>query len=106
MLNQHGSTDVAFRASRPAPAFERRVWYPDAETGRPLTPAQLHVLNLAAEGCTSAAIAERLGCTLHTVNRHLSNAYGRLGLPKHDRQRTMIAAFRALGWLRPPWSES
>lgn len=45
----------------------------------PLTPRQIEVLRLAAEGHTERAIAERLVVSEHTVHRHLANIYTRLG---------------------------
>ena len=46
---------------------------------RLLTPRELEVLRLVAEGLTDGAIAARLVLSKHTVHRHLQNAYARLG---------------------------
>jgi DNA-binding CsgD family transcriptional regulator len=45
-----------------------------------LTASELRVARLAANGATNAVIAQELFVTLKTVETHLSNAYGKLGL--------------------------
>jgi ATP/maltotriose-dependent transcriptional regulator MalT len=47
----------------------------------PLTPRQLEVLQLAAEGLSGPSIAERLVLSPATVKTHFSNIYKRLGVP-------------------------
>jgi DNA-binding CsgD family transcriptional regulator len=50
-------------------------------TGRDaLTPSELRVANLAAEGLTNAEIAQALFVTPKTVDTHLSHAYSKLGI--------------------------
>ena len=44
-----------------------------------LTPRELDVLRLVASGETNAAIAERLGLSVHTVERHAANLYRKIG---------------------------
>ena len=57
-----------------------------AEDGRhtgavePLSPRELDVLRQAARGLDNRAIATELGLSPRTVERHLSNAYGKLGI--------------------------
>lgn len=46
----------------------------------PLTPRELEVLRLLAQGLDNAAIAERLVVTKQTVQNHVSNIYGKLGV--------------------------
>jgi DNA-binding NarL/FixJ family response regulator len=46
----------------------------------PLTPAELRVLRLLASGLDNAAIAEKLVVTRRTVQNHVSNLYGKLGV--------------------------
>jgi DNA-binding NarL/FixJ family response regulator len=48
--------------------------------GCPLTPRELEILRLAAEGLTNAGIAEQLWVTEQTVKFHLSNTYRKLGV--------------------------
>jgi ATP/maltotriose-dependent transcriptional regulator MalT len=46
-----------------------------------LTPRELEVLRLVAQGLSNPAIAERLVLSEHTVHRHLANILGKLDLP-------------------------
>jgi pimeloyl-ACP methyl ester carboxylesterase len=58
-----------------------------------LSPREEEVLRLVADGCTNLAIAERLVLSVRTVERHLLNIYGKLGV----RGRTEAMAH----WLSP-----
>lgn len=61
--------EVPARAARtPAPAA----------TPPTLTPRELDVLRLLADGCTYARAANRLGVSTHTVVTHVKNAYRKL----------------------------
>jgi DNA-binding NarL/FixJ family response regulator len=51
---------------------------PDAPAG--LTPRELEVLRLVAQGLTDAAVAERLYISPRTVGQHLRSVYGKLGV--------------------------
>jgi DNA-binding CsgD family transcriptional regulator len=53
-----------------------------------LTPSELRVAKLAAEGKSNPAIAQELFVTMRTVEMHLTNAYGKLGI----RSRRELAA--------------
>jgi DNA-binding NarL/FixJ family response regulator len=46
-----------------------------------LSPRELDVLSLMAEGRSNAAIAERLVVTEGAVEKHISSIFGKLGLP-------------------------
>jgi two-component system response regulator DegU len=46
----------------------------------PLTPRELEVLRLLAQGLDNTAIAEQLVVTKQTVQNHVSNIYGKLGV--------------------------
>lgn len=74
---------LAERAPRPDPA---------ADAG--LTPRQLAVLGLLADGLTAAAIGRRLGIAERTVHKHLECVYARIGV--HDRLGAVLRA-RDLG---------
>jgi len=57
-----------------------------------LTPAELRVLRLLAEGRDNAAIAASLVVTKRTVQNHISNLYGKLGVV--SRTEAMLYAFQ------------
>ena len=45
-----------------------------------LTPRELDVLRLVAQGLSNPGIAHRIGLSEHTVHRHLANILRKLGL--------------------------
>src|ERR1700730_11351554 len=51
----------------------------DATIDEPLTPRQIQVLELLAEGLPNKAIAHRLGLSDQTVKFHVSSISGKLG---------------------------
>ena len=62
-----------------------------------LTPRQLEVLALMAEGRSNGAIAERLTLTTKAVVRHVSHIYDTLGLePAQEDHRRVLAVVRYL----------
>ncbi len=61
-----------------------------------LTPRELDVLRLVAEGLSDRAIAEALFVGPATVRAHLTNAYGKLGVGSRT---AAVAAARRLGLL-------
>jgi pimeloyl-ACP methyl ester carboxylesterase/DNA-binding CsgD family transcriptional regulator len=63
----------------PAPAVE------------PLSPRELDVLRLAARGLGNDAIGTELGLSARTVERHLSNVYGKLGLAGRSARAAAVA---------------
>ena len=68
---------VADGAGRPAPSDPG--FTPSAEAGG-LTPRELEVLALVAQGMTNAQVAGRLYLSPRTVNRHLNSVYRKLGV--------------------------
>ena len=55
-----------------------------------LTPSERRVARLAADGMSNKEIAQALFVTLRTVEMHLSNAYGKLGIrSRHDLPRAL-----------------
>lgn len=56
-----------------------------------LSPRELDVLRLAARGLDNGAIAGELGLSVRTVERHLSNAYGKLGLSGRSARTAAVA---------------
>jgi DNA-binding NarL/FixJ family response regulator len=59
-----------------------------------LTPSELRVARMAADGMTNAAIAQALFVTLRTVEMHLSNAYRKLQI---DSRTQLPAALAGAG---------
>jgi DNA-binding NarL/FixJ family response regulator len=51
-----------------------------AEATSVLTPRELDVLKLVAQGLSNMGIAQRLVLSEHTVHRHLANILRKLGL--------------------------
>jgi NarL family two-component system response regulator LiaR len=57
-----------------------------------LTPREQQILTLLADGFDNTAIAERLTITKRTVQNHISNIYGKLGVA--SRTEAMLYAIR------------
>jgi DNA-binding CsgD family transcriptional regulator len=53
---------------------------PDAHGWLALTPSELQVVRLVAEGATNRAVADRLFLSPHTVNTHLRHAFIKLAI--------------------------
>jgi DNA-binding CsgD family transcriptional regulator len=64
-----------------AGARPRRVWRTGLEA---LTPSELRIVRLAAQGRSNREIAQELYVTLKTVEAHLSRAYAKLGVERRD----------------------
>jgi DNA-binding NarL/FixJ family response regulator len=63
-----------------------------------LTPRELEVLALMAEGQSNSAIAERLVVTDGAVEKHVRNIFMKLGLPPTEQQhRRVLAVLTYLG---------
>lgn len=58
-----------------------------------LSPRELQILMLVADGLPNKDIARRLGISRHTVKSHLARAYEALGA--HNRTTAVTAAMRA-----------
>jgi DNA-binding CsgD family transcriptional regulator len=71
-LAERARTELAAAGARPRTEFA---------TGRDaLTPSELRVALMAAEGRTSREIAQALFITTRTVDAHLSHSYMKLGI--------------------------
>jgi DNA-binding NarL/FixJ family response regulator len=57
-----------------------------------LTPRQIQVLQLLAQGCSTAQVAQRLGIAHETVRNHVRGVFRRLGV--HSRLEAILAAKR------------
>ena len=82
--------------------WQRRATHPDAGAAASdvrLTPRELSVLTLVADGLTAAAVARRLLVAERTVHKHLERAYAKLGVS--DRVSAVLRAQR-LGILPEP----
>jgi DNA-binding NarL/FixJ family response regulator len=89
-------------APRPAFAAELRADLLEQYTPRParpatdrLTPRQVDVLLVMSDGRTYAQAAHALGIATQTARNEAFEAFQRLEVSG------LIAAYRALGWLRP-----
>jgi DNA-binding CsgD family transcriptional regulator len=56
-----------------------------------LTPRELEIASLAAEGLATSEIAVRYTLSVRTVDNHLHHAYGKLGIAGRDE---LVAALR------------
>lgn len=63
----------------------------------PLSARELEILAAAARGLGNEAIAEELGLSPRTVERHLSNAYGKLGVAGRTARAAAVAEVVRLG---------
>lgn len=84
----------ALLALFPAPADERPRPREMGALVEPLTERELEVLCLLDEGCSNREIARRLLITLHTVKKHNSNIYAKLGVSSRTQA---VARARQLG---------
>ena len=62
---------------------------------RLLSPRELEVLGLAADGLDNDAIAEALTLSVRTVERHLQNVYAKLDLTGRNARTAAVARLRA-----------
>ena len=80
--------------------FSKRISGDDAddETSSPdrLTKREMEVLKAAAKGMTNRAIAKQLTISIRTVQVHLANTFGKLGVG--SRTEAILYALRK-GWL-------
>ncbi len=77
LCGAHQLLEVAGERLRAAGARPRRLGLVGAES---LTPAELRVARMAADGLTNQRIADELFVTLKTVEGHLAKAYRKLGV--------------------------
>jgi DNA-binding NarL/FixJ family response regulator len=89
------ATQVVRRAVTQTPGGENGV--SDALAAASLTPREMEVLSLLAQGLENTAIAARLVLTTRTVQNHVSNVYGKLGVSN----RTEVALFAIRHGLAP-----
>jgi DNA-binding NarL/FixJ family response regulator len=88
---------VAAGGSALDPEVVRQLLSPPSGTPlETLTPRELEVLGLMAEGLTNAAIAARLWLTERTVETHVSSILAKLGLSGVDGHRRVLAVLAYL----------
>jgi LuxR family maltose regulon positive regulatory protein len=88
LASQLASTEGSAARRSPVPAQRRRSQRPDG-----LTEREAEVLQLLTRGCTNLEIAAKLVVSVHTVERHLQNAYRKISA----RNRADAAAYMARG---------
>ena len=70
-----------------------------------LTPTEMRVMRLRAQGMTIPEVADHLGIARQTVKNHVLHAFDRLDVT-NDRVRPSVAvmmeALGKLGWLKVP----
>jgi DNA-binding NarL/FixJ family response regulator len=73
--------DLTLRQAQGHPEFRRgmRARQLDDEIEEPLTPREVEVVELLAEGLSNKAIAARLGISDQTVKFHVASISGKLG---------------------------
>jgi DNA-binding NarL/FixJ family response regulator len=89
------SSPSAFTAAGLAEAMKRRL----APAGPHLSPRELHVLRLLADGWSLAGIAKQLYVSESTAKMHISRMYEKLGVA--NRAQALMTALR-LGLLEAP----
>jgi DNA-binding CsgD family transcriptional regulator len=86
-----------------APDDMRWSRWPMSAPGRALTRRHREILRLLSVGLTEAEVGRRLGISRGTVKNHMTEAYGRLGIPAtHGSYASLIRAFHLLGIIRMP----
>jgi LuxR family maltose regulon positive regulatory protein len=71
---------------------------PPVPVVEPLTPREIEVLQLVAEGLSNREIARRLSISLSTVKRHNANIYGKLSV---NNRTQAVSRARNIGLLKP-----
>ena len=84
------ASQVVQRAVKPRTNIEQNAL--SSPTGENLTPREHQILRLLAKGLDNTSIAEKLTVTKRTVQNHISNIYGKLGVA--SRTEAMLYAIR------------
>jgi DNA-binding NarL/FixJ family response regulator len=76
------------------PAVVSRLLAADRDDGplQALSPREREVLQLVGEGLSNPAIAEQLGITLRSAEKHVSSVFARLGLPDTGNENRRVLA--------------
>jgi bifunctional DNase/RNase/DNA-binding CsgD family transcriptional regulator len=95
VLDRPTSGGAAEIAGDAMAGYRARQAVPGRESSSILTRREVDVLRLVADGRTNAEVSRMLGVSVHTVGRHLQNAYSKLGVSGRAQ------AVAHLGWVRP-----
>lgn len=82
--DQRDATKWARRAAELAGQVETRGEFLHVPERAPLSRREREIADLAAEGLSSRAIAEQLFLSTRTVENHLAQAFGKLGITSRD----------------------
>jgi DNA-binding NarL/FixJ family response regulator len=76
------------------PEVVSRLLASDREQGplQRLTPREREVLQLLGEGLSNPALAERLGITVRSAEKHVSSVFAKLGLPDTGNENRRVLA--------------
>jgi DNA-binding NarL/FixJ family response regulator len=76
------------------PQVVSRLLAPDGDDSplNALSPREREVLQLVGEGLSNPAIAEQLGITLRSAEKHVSSVFARLGLPDTGNENRRVLA--------------
>jgi DNA-binding CsgD family transcriptional regulator len=85
LADRSGASLLAERARAEAVSAGARPRRAHLSGAGALTPAELRVARLAAEGMTNRQIAQSLFITLGTVKDHLGSSYAKLAIDSRDR---------------------
>ena len=91
--------DVTLRFGYGAPGAQPAKEEP-AEPPIELSPRELEIAKLVAEGLTNAEVAGKLHISPYTVMTHLSNAYARIGVKSRTALAKLVAEGRLVAKVR------
>lgn len=96
-LDADAVTAVIDAAGQPAPRLERPAG---------LTPREVEVVQLLAQGLQTKQVARTLGVSTKTADRHVQNAYRKLGVSTRAAVTLMAMEHGLLSWGELPMSRS
>jgi len=91
MLSEMGMDGFADRARRELLATGETVRKRTVETLDQLTPQEVQVARLAADGQTNAEIGAQLFLSPRTVEWHLTKTFGKLGISSRRQLRSVVS---------------
>jgi DNA-binding NarL/FixJ family response regulator len=91
MLSDMGMDGFADRARRELLATGETVRKRTVETLDQLTPQEVQVARLAADGQTNAEIGAQLFLSPRTVEWHLTKTFGKLGISSRKQLRSVVS---------------